>query len=58
MQKEGVVCDIAIATGVNKHQVHAPLDSGDITFWLPALWFVITSANNLALKTLLFSASP
>lgn len=28
------------------------------TFWLPALWFVMASANDSALKTLLFSASP
>lgn len=28
------------------------------TFWLSALWFMITSANSLVLENLLFSASP
>ena len=51
---------------LNRYRSEQTLSSGTLrlgrhlpfTFWLSALWFVISSANCLALENLLFSASP
>lgn len=51
---------------LNRYRSEQTLGSGALrlgrhlafAFWLSALWFVITSANSLALENLLFSASP